>query len=223
MINNGREIHHIISLLHIIVIITTLIDYMEKNSEKSPRVKDILELLGKGILLSSLFLFPGAGLGIKAIYDFYEKTNKNKELREWKKFNLPRLRYILKRLHRQKIIQITQENEYTIVKLTEKGNLRILKYKLEEMTIQRTNKWDGRWRMVLYDIKKFKRREQEAIRRILNQLEFLQLQKSVYLTPYQCEKEITFLREYFGVSTEVLYVIVQKIENEEVYRSYFGI
>lgn len=196
---------------------------MNQKEKISPGVKDILELLGKGILLSSLFLFPGASLGIGAIYDIYDEARRKKEFREWDKFNLPRLKFILKRLHRQKIIQIAQENNYSIVKLTEKGNLRILKYKLEEMTIQKTQKWDGRWRMVLYDIKKFKRREQEAIRRILNRLKFLQLQKSVYLTPYQCEKEIIFLREYFGVGTEVLYVIVQKIENEKVYRSYFGI
>lgn len=196
---------------------------MSRVEGKSPRVKDILELLGKGVLLSSLFLFPGAGIGIKAIFDFYEQTNRNKELKEWRKFNLPRLRYILKRLHQQKIIQITEENEYSIVKLTERGNLRILKYKLEEMIVQKPKKWDGRWRMVLYDIKKFKKKEQEAIRRILNQLKFLQLQKSVYLTPYPCEKEITFIREYFGVGTEVLYVVVHKIENEKVYKSYFGI
>lgn len=214
---------HNITLLHEIVIIFILSENMNKTGKLSPRVKDILELLGKGILLSSLFIFPGAGLGIKAIYDFYEEANKTKELKEWNKYSRSRLKFILKRLHDQKLIQISEDDKYSIVKLTEKGNLRVLKYKLEEMIIQKPQKWDGRWRMVIYDIKKFKRKEQEAIRRILNRLKFLQLQKSVYLTPYPCEKEITFLREYFGVGTEVLYIIVYKIENEEVYKNYFGI
>src|SRR3990167_3491961 len=152
-----------------------------RNKEISPKVKTVLELLGKGALLSSLFIFPGAGLWIKAIYAVYEELKREKEFKEWQKFNLPRLRYILKRLQRQKLIEITEEKNHSVVRLTERGKLRILKYNLGEITIEKPPHWDKKWRLVLYDIRKFKRREQETFRRILNRLKFLQLQKSVYL------------------------------------------
>lgn len=199
---------------------------MKENKEIkiiSPKVRDILELLGKGILLSSLFLFPGAGLGIKAIYDVYEKANKNKELQKWERYNLPRLRYILNRLRRQKLIEVEEQNGYSIVKLTYKGRLRTLKYKIEEMALEIPKHWDGKWRLIIYDITKFKKRQQAAFRRMLKKLQMLPLQKSVYLTPYSCVQEIEFLREYFDVGEGVIYIIAEKIENEEVYRCYFDL
>lgn len=197
---------------------------MKENKEAkiiSPKVKDILELLGKGILLSSLFLFPGAGIGIKAIYDTYEQAKRKKELQEWEKFNLPRLRYILNRLRRQKLIEVEEQNGYSIIKLTYKGRLRTLKYKLEEMALKIPKHWDGKWRLIIYDITKFKKRQQAAFRRMLKKLQMLPLQKSVYLTPYPCAKEVEFLREYFQVSEGVIYIIAEKIENEEIYKKYF--
>lgn len=199
---------------------------MKENKEIkiiSPKVRDILKLLGKGILLSSLFLFPGTGLGIKAIYDIYEKANKNKELQEWERYNLPRLRYILNRLRRQKLIEVEEQNGYSIVKLTYKGRLRTLKYKLEEMALEIPKHWDGKWRLIIYDITKFKRKQQSAFRRMLKKLQMLPLQKSVYLTPYSCAQEIEFLREYFEVGEGVIYIIAEKIENEGVYKRYFDL
>ncbi len=189
----------------------------------SPKVKDILELLGKGVLLSSLFLFPGAGIGISAIYNAYEKAKRENEFQAWEKFNQPRLHYILKRLQRQKIVKVVENNGFSEVHLTQKGKLHILKYKLEEMKIEKPKQWDKKWRVIIYDISKFKRQQQNSFRRMLKKLEMLQLQKSVYLTPYPCDKEIEFLRQYFDVGEGVIYIVAEHIENQEVYKKYFGI
>ncbi|MBI2611624.1 hypothetical protein HYW54_02640 [Candidatus Gottesmanbacteria bacterium] len=189
----------------------------------SPKVKDVLSLLGRGVLLSSLFIFPGAGAGLKAILDIYEEDKREKEFREWEKFNLPRLRYILQRLRRQKIIEVSEENGVSIVRLTEKGRLRTLKYKLEEMSIRKQKKWDQKWRIIIYDIEKFKQRQQKAFRRMLKKLNMFQLQKSVYITPYPCDKEVEFLRNYFGVDEGVLYIVAERIEYEDAYKKYFGL
>ena len=37
------------------------------------------------------------------------------------------------------------------------------------------------------------------------------------------DEEITYLREYFGISNEVLLIRADKIENEDLYRQYFGL
>ncbi|HCM38206.1 MAG: PaaX domain protein [Candidatus Gottesmanbacteria bacterium GW2011_GWB1_43_11] len=192
-------------------------------SHISPQVKDVLRLLGAGTLLVSLFMFPGAGLGIGAIYSAYKKLQREKDYEKWKKYNLPRLKFILRRLHKQKLVTTVEKSGVTSICLTKKGKLKTLKYKLEEMEIDRSRHWDGKWRLVIYDISKFKRKQQEALRRMLKKLKLLQLQKSVYLTPYPCDNEINFLREYFGVSEGVLYIIAEKLENSESYKEYFGI
>lgn len=193
------------------------------NDKISPKIKDILFLLGSGVFLSSLIMFPGAGLGIKALYDVYEKFKRGKELKEWDKFNYSRLRFALRRLQKQKMIEIVEENQNSIVRLTQKGKMRTLKYNLEDMAIGKPPTWDGKWRLIIYDITKFKHKQQSAFRHMLRKLRMLSLQKSVYLTPYPCGNEIEFLREYFDVGAEVIYIVAEKIENDQVYKRYFGL
>ena len=36
-------------------------------------------------------------------------------------------------------------------------------------------------------------------------------------------KQVTFLREYYGVGNDVLYVVATRLEDDAPYRSYFGI
>lgn len=194
---------------------------MKNIEKKTPKIKDILNLLIKGAVLSSLFLFPGAGLGIAAIYNEYEKLKSEKDLQEWQKYDSNRLKYALQRLRRQKYIETKEIDGSSVIKITEKGKIRVLKYKLEEMTIFKPTKWDKKWRLIIYDISKFKRQQQDAFRRFLKKLKMLRLQKSVYLTPYPCENEIEFLRQYFDIGEAVIYLVVEKIEDEDLYKRYF--
>src|SRR3989344_2772782 len=91
------------------------------REKPTPSVREVLELLGGGILLSSLFLFPHAAVGFKLIFDIYKKLKHEKDLRAWEKFNPARLRYILHRLHRQKLVSVVDQAESAYVQITEKG------------------------------------------------------------------------------------------------------
>ena len=194
-----------------------------KTGDISPHVKDVLKLLGAGVLLSSLFLFPGAAAGVGMILREYKKMRRERDFAEWEKYNLSRLRYMLKRLHKQKLVRISRRNGQDVVELTRKGKMKRLAYNLEAMSIERPDRWDGRWRVIIYDISKLKRKSQESLRRMFKKLNLLPLQKSVYLSPYPCDREVEFLREYFDVSEEVIYIRADKIENEEYYKRYFGL
>lgn len=188
-----------------------------------PRVKDILGLLGAGTFLSACLVFPGLPIVVKAAMDSYQGAEQKKRFREWERFNLWRLRASLKRLRNQKVVKIVERNGEPMVVLTKKGKTRYLKYKLEEIIIKKPPKWDGRWRLVIYDIAKYKRNTQQAFREILKKLKFFRLQKSVYLYPYTCYEEIEFLRQYYGIGDDVIILIVEGIENESVYKKYFGL
>lgn len=195
-----------------------------KKEGISPRTKDILRLVGAGVILTSVFLAPGTGIAVKAIIDLYREIKREKDWRTWQKYNLPRLRFLLKRLARQKLVEVSKDEKgFTSLRLTEKGRLRTLKYHLEDMSISPPKRWDGKWRLIIYDIAKFKRRQQAMFRRMLQKLKMLPLQRSVYLYPYPCDDEIEFLRQYFGVGENVIALTVSAIENETVYRRYFDI
>lgn len=188
--------------------------------EKYPKTKDILYLLGIGTLITASIFMPGISLAAGAIMRFKRKNDWENSQKEWTKFNPYILRRNLKRLHQQKIVEVIEEDGREIIKLTNKGRTKYLKFRLEQLSLN-GGSWDGKWRVVMYDISKFKRNQQENFRRVLKYINFLQLQKSIYLTPYPCEEQIAYLREYFNVGSEVLFMRVDKIENEEIYKQYF--
>lgn len=186
-----------------------------QNEEKriNPKVKDVLILLGAGTFLVASIIMPGLPLVLKP----FLTEKRRREEKEWKKFNLWRLRQVIKRLAKQKLVEITDE----VVKITEKGRRRLLKFNLEEMELKR--KTDGKWRLIIYDIANLRKEKRELFRSMLKKLKFLRLQESVYLTPFVCEDEIEYLRQVFGINEEVLVLKVSGIENEQVYKDYFGL
>lgn len=188
-----------------------------------PSPKEVLKLLGAGVLITACFVAPGLPLAIGAFAKGEREKEWKKLRKEWKKYNLSRLKQTLKRLYEQKTIEVVETKDGPIVKLTNKGKLRLLRYKLEEMQIKKPLIWDRKWRLIIYDIPKKKKKAQEVFRRILKGMKFLQLQKSVYLCPYPCEKEIEFLRELYGIGKYVVMLVVEKIENDKAYREYFGL
>ncbi len=142
--------------------------------------------------------------------------------KEWKQFNPYYLRRNLRRLHKQKIVEVLEENGNEIIRLTQKGRTRYLRFKLEKLSLKGMP-WNGKWWLVLYDISHLRRNVQANFRRIIKLMNFLPLQKSVYLTPYPCSEEIEYLREYFHLSEEVLLLEVSGLEHERYYREYFGL
>ena len=187
-----------------------------------PRAKDVLILLGTGTFLAASIIFPGLPMVAKPFIDAANQNERPKTQKEWEKYNLWRLRQMIKRMQKSKYVEIKEENGIPQVKITEFGKKRLLVYDLEKIHLSETS-WDGKWRLIIYDVKKAKRVNSETFRRTLLKLNLLKLQKSVYLTPFKCEDEIEYLRQLFDIGTEVQILTVGKLENEVAYKSYFGI
>ncbi|SRR5260221_13812485 len=192
---------------------------MQVTSKKiDPKVKDILLLLGAGIFIAASIVMPGLPLLAKPYMDKKEEEEKN----EWKKFNTWRLKQVMKRLYEQKFVEITYKNGSPVVEISEKGKQKLLKYELETMQLRQA-KWDRKWRIIMYDIFSTKKREQRLFRKMLKQLRFFRLQKSVYMTAFPCADEIEYLRQLCNIGKEVVILTVSGIENEQAYKEYFGI
>lgn len=178
-----------------------------------PKVKDVLKLLAAGAILTTVVLFPG----IAAVAPLIEAEKRRRERKEWEKFNLWRLRQVIKRLESQKIVEIKDD----VVKITNRGKKRLLKFNLDNIKLK--GKTDGKWRLIIYDIANLKKPQRELFRETLKRLKFLGLQESVYLTPFVCDDEIEYLRQLFDIGDEVVVLRVEGIENEQAYNRYFGI
>lgn len=181
---------------------------------KYPKVKDVLLLLGiTGFVVASIVL-PGLPLALKPFL--------KKDYKKWGHFNKRRLKSELQRLKSTGIIEEFTEEGEIVFRLTEKGKQKLFKYKLEDMVLKSGN-WDRKWRLVIYDIPKGYKNQADAFRRLIKKMELLQIQKSVYLTPYPCKDEIDFLKTMYEIGDYVTVLTVSGIESEEAYRKYFGI
>lgn len=188
------------------------------GTKKDPKIKDVLSLLGVGAFLAGSILIPGLPLVAKPFID----TKRKKEANEWKRFNTWRLKQVVKRLQAQKYIEVAETSDGHVVRITEKGKQRLLQYDLGTLSIT-NKKLDGKWRIIIYDVQDAHRSSRDLFRKTLRKLDFFQLQKSVYLTPYPCNDEIEYLRQVCSIGTEVIVLTVSGLENEQAYKEYFGI
>lgn len=145
-----------------------------------------------------------------------------KEFIDWKKYKKFRLKSTLKRLRNQRMINFSEKSDGTIqLELIERGNKRILQYKFEEMKIKIPLKWDGLWRLVMFDIPDKKKQAREALRAKLKTLGFYKIQESVFVHPYDCKGEIDFVKEFYNIYPFVKFIIAKEIDDDFELRKIF--
>jgi len=107
--------------------------------------------------------------------------------------------------------------------LTSKG---IIAFTIENSTAhigKQKRRWDGRWRLLIFDVPESRRSVREKIRRTLRAIGFKQLQQSVWVYPFDCEDFVVLLKAENRIGRDVLYLIVDELENDKWLREEFGL
>ncbi len=139
----------------------------------------------------------------------------NAAAKEWKKINERGLQRAIKRLYESKHIRSKENADGTItMTLSETGKTKALIYNLETMKIKKPEKWDGLWRIILFDIPEYKKQGRDALAARLKLLGLKTLQKSVFVYPYECADEINFISELFQIRPYVRLMTAQTIDND---------
>lgn len=107
--------------------------------------------------------------------------------------------------------------------LTENGREKAMRYAIAEMKILSQMTWDKKWRLIMLDIPEEKKQARRAINFALKKLGCVQYQKSVFVTPFPCEKEIDFVGECFGVRDHIRTIVAIGVENSESLRKVFKV
>jgi len=160
-----------------------------------------------------LLLFADIALGFT--YSPYQQWKILKGVaNQWKRIDQKKLREEIKKLYQSKLVEIKENSDksYTLV-LTKKGKLKALTFNFQKMKIKK-QKWDGKWRLVIFDIPEKLRRARDALREKLKELNFYELQKSAFVFPYECQNEIEFIVEFFNLKPYVRFAILESIDNE---------
>ncbi len=134
-----------------------------------------------------------------------------------------RLHETAARMKRKGWITFEIKNGRKQMRITEKGMHEMKSIRLGMFTIPQPRRWDGRWRMVMFDIVERRRKDREKIRSILLNLGLYRLQDSVWVHPFDFEEAIALLKTEFRLGENFLYVIVDAMDYDRRLRDYFDL
>ncbi|GEM_PF-243273 len=107
------------------------------------------------------------------------------------------------------------------VELTKKGEAFFQKMLFEDVQLTHPPVWGGKWQFVLFDIPIKYTKAREALRWRLKALGLYQYQKSVWVYPHPCEKEILYVADYFGVGRFVEILEVTRLSSDTELKKHF--
>lgn len=142
-------------------------------------------------------------------------------LKRKKKYNL---KYYLnqkaQKLIKDGLLKIDTENGRQFISLTKKGEQKLLHYKLIE---KKKPKWDGKWRVVIFDVWENVRSKRNLLRNEIKDFGFIQLQRSVWIYPYACAEFIELLKTDLSFGKNIRYMVVDKLDHDENLRKHFNL
>jgi DNA-binding transcriptional regulator PaaX len=126
----------------------------------------------------------------------------------------------VERLERNGLVKKDQSG---FVVLTRKGERRLAEIERMHYKLPWPEKWDGKWRVVSFDIKEKRKHIRALLRETLSAVGFVHLHHSVWVYPHDCKDFLSLLKADFHIGVEVLYIIAEYIENDGWLRRRFGL
>ena len=144
----------------------------------------------------------------------YEKKRAARTIQRLQRNNL----LVVKKRGGEFVFGLTKEGRQEFKEIQRKENL------LKNLQITKPARWDGKWRILLFDIPdQLHKQARDILRAKLKEWEFYPLQKSVWVCPWPCEKEIQLAAELYGISQYVNVVVAEKISEDTILRKHFGL
>lgn len=114
------------------------------------------------------------------------------------------------RLKKEGYLKIVEERGRKRYIATLKGKAKIFAY------LKKDKKWDGKWRIVVFDIPETKKEMRNFFREKLRDLGFRKLQESVWISPYNIADTVEELIDLCQAEKYVHYLLVEEIDNRDV-------
>lgn len=181
-----------------------------EKKEKTDITKIVLSVVGTAGLISIALVAPNALQMFKLF-----GAGKSKK---WQKHYVPT---VVSRLVDQGYLEFENTPKGKMLRLTEKGEMRLNQYELGTYTIPKPKRWDKKYRIIVFDIKEYRRPARDKLRIYLQQFGFVRLQNSVWVYPYDCREVVVLLKASFEIGKDILYIEATDIENDRWLKEHF--
>ncbi|MCX6723855.1 MAG: hypothetical protein NT155_01615 [Candidatus Staskawiczbacteria bacterium] len=186
-----------------------------RNYFSSPKSEIVKDVLG--------FLIIGGMVVIAATSPFFV-VNLARSFKKFRKYPHKKVYDTFYKLKERGFVNFYEKNNQIYISLTERGKKKAGWLQIDDLRIIKPKKWDGKWRILLFDIAEMKRTYREALRGKLKELGFQLFQKSAWINPYDCAKEVNLLKSFFGLNgKEAKLVISQDIGDDKEFRKFFKV
>lgn len=182
----------------------------EKNARMTKWQRGILTAVGAVGVLSIALLAPNAVRTVAPLL---------KELSKSKRQAIARART---RLVMRGLLEYEKER-HGFIRLTAKGRAVLHRLEMCGYQIPVPKQWDGRWRVLIFDISEKRKTVRHEVRRTLSAVGFMRAQDSVWIYPYPCEEFVSLLKADFELGYSLLYLIVEELEGEARFRRSFNL
>ncbi len=185
------------------------IDQIDLKSLAKNTGKVILVLAELGAIVSIAAVAPNLPVALAGLGEIFQKAPR------------PRIRKALRRLTKQRLVEIKDIDGIATITLTERGRQRISRFNLEHMKLHRPAQWDRKWRIIIFDVPEKYHRARSALRSKIKELEFFPLQKSVFIYPFACRDEVDFIADFFSIGRYLNYIEATHIDDESFLKQHF--
>jgi CRISPR-associated endonuclease Cas2 len=172
--------------------------------------KVALSLLLVGGGLVALAVAPGLGTALKLV-----DPNPRKAVRK--------IERALARLTREGDVEVGRRGGETHYRITPSGAQKLAQLEFKAYSPSRFGKWDGKWRVVCFDIPETEKYVRTLFQTKLSDLGFYRLQNSVYVTPHNCKELIVLADRAFNLRPCVRVILADTIDNEQHLLNFFKI
>ena len=189
---------------------------VEKEAKKIRRLRAFQQGLLAAVAIGGVVLIAATIPNVAQLLRFMPGYKKGA------RFNF-QAKTALGRLAAKGLVIFEERNGKRYARVTEEGERVLELESMREKSMKKPRRWDGRWRVVLFDIPERRRGVRNRLRLFMSEYGFVRLQDSAWIYPYDCEDLIALAKANFRIGVDVLYMIVEQLERDAHLRKHFGL
>ena len=188
--------------------------FIEQDTVSANMTEVTLTILLISLASGMAMLAPIMGNAIK-LFKYYGKD---------KNYSRGKINNAMSYLKAHKMIEhVADKGGIQTIRITKNGFSRLRKFSLDIVKIKNQPKWDGKWRIVMFDIPVRFSKARHAFRFKLKDLGFIQFQKSAWIYPHPCFDDIVFIADYFKVWKYVEIIETSSMSDDRKLKKYFRV